>query len=178
MLRRILIYGLIAGVIVAIPTSLLPILLKDHLPLATGMVIGYTSMLVAFSMVFLAIKRQRDEAGGGVIRFFPALGLGLAVSVVASIFYVAAWELAMAVTHMDFVAGYSRTALAEAKASGASAAALAKLTAQLAELRRNYANPLYRYGETFTEIFPVGVLVSLISAALLRNSRFLPARRA
>jgi uncharacterized protein DUF4199 len=177
MLRRIIVYGLIAGIIVAIPTSLLPILLKGHPPLAYGMVIGYTSMLVAFSMVFLAVKRQRDEAGGGVIRFFPALGMGLTVSFVASIFYVAAWELAMAVTHMDFMAGYSREVLAEAKASGASPAALAKLNAQLAEAARNYANPLYRYFETFTEIFPVGILVSLISAALLRYSRFLPAKR-
>jgi hypothetical protein len=178
MLRNILVYGLIAGIIVGIPTALLPILLKGHPPLAYGMVIGYTSMLVAFSMVFLAIKRQRDDAGGGVIRFFPALGMGLAVSFIASLLYIAAWELAMAVTHMDFMAGYAREVLAEAKASGASTAALAKLTAQLDEARRNYANPLYRYVETFTEIFPVGVLVSLISAGLLRNSRFLPARRA
>ena len=40
-----------------------------------------------------------------------------------------------------------------------------------------YANPLYRLPITFVEIFPIGVLISLISAVLLRNSRFLPARR-
>lgn len=39
-----------------------------------------------------------------------------------------------------------------------------------------YANPLFRLPMVFAEIFPVGVLVSLISAALLRNRRFLPAR--
>ena len=40
-----------------------------------------------------------------------------------------------------------------------------------------YANPLLRLPMTFVEIFPVGVLVSLVTAGLLRNSRFLPMRR-
>jgi hypothetical protein len=39
-----------------------------------------------------------------------------------------------------------------------------------------YSNPLYRLPITFVEMFPVGVLISLISAAVLRNSRVLPAR--
>jgi hypothetical protein len=40
-----------------------------------------------------------------------------------------------------------------------------------------YADPLYRLPMTFIEIFPIGVLVSLIAAALLRNRRFLPVLR-
>jgi hypothetical protein len=46
----------------------------------------------------------------------------------------------------------------------------------MAEFRQQYANPLFRLPVTFIEIFPVGLVVSLISAALLRNSRFLPAQ--
>ena len=60
---------------------------------------------------------------------------------------------------------------------GASAEAIAKLSAEMAEFKVQYANPMFRLPMTFVEIFPVGVLVSLFSAALLRNSRFLPARR-
>jgi len=41
-----------------------------------------------------------------------------------------------------------------------------------------YANPLFRMPITFTEILPVGILVSLFPALLLRNSRFMPARAA
>ena len=67
--------------------------------------------------------------------------------------------------------------IAEKKASGASAAELAKFTAEMAQFKIQYANPLYRWPMSFIEIFPVGVLVSLVSAGLLCNSRFLPARR-
>jgi hypothetical protein len=176
MLRRIFIYGLIAGFIVAIPTGLLPILIPGFPPLSYGMVIGYGSMLIAFSTIFLAVKRQRDVDGGGVIKFLPALALGLGISVIAGILYVAAWEAAMAVTHMDFAGGYAKAMIAQEKAKGVSGAALAKFVAEMDQFKLYYANPLNRYPETFMEIFPVGVLVSLISAALLRNSRFLPAR--
>ena len=61
------------------------------------------------------------------------------------------------------------------KAKGASAEALAKLTADTETFKVQYANPMYRLPMTFAEIFTVGMLVSLVSAGLLRNSRFLPA---
>jgi len=176
MLRRILIYGLIAGVIVALPMFTIP--LRGHPSGIWGMVIGYLSMLIAFSTIFLAIKHQRDEVQGGVIRFLPALALGLGVSVIASIIYVVAWEALTNVLHYDFAADYARMMIAHAKAGGGSPAAIARAAADAAEFQRQYADPLFRLPMTFVEIFPVGVLVSLICAGLLCNSRFLPARRA
>ena len=176
MLRNIFLYGVIAGVIVAIPTFGLTVLLKDHPPENYGLLIGYTTMLVALSAIFVAIKRQRDVDGGGVIRFWPALALGLGVSVIAGVFYCLAWEAALAVTGMNFGADYAQAYIEAEKAKGVSGAALAKLTAEMEAFKVQYANPLYRVPITFTEIFPVGVLVSIVSAALLRNSRFLPAR--
>ncbi len=178
MWRKILGYGLIAGLIVAIPMNVMMVALKGHPPLAWGMVFGYVTMLIALSAVFVAIKRYRDTELGGVIRFWPALGLGLGISVIAGIVYVLAWELSLAITHIDFGAAYANTLIAEKKAAGVSGDALARLTAEMDAFRIQYANPLYRMPMTFAEIFPVGVLVSLISAALLRNSRFLAARRA
>ncbi len=174
MLRRILIYGLAGGVIV--PVLLIPTMFVD-LPGLWSMAAGYLSMLVGLSAIFLAIKQQRDATQGGVIRFLPALGMGLAISVIAGIIYALAWEAYMASAHYDFGAVYARMMIAHAKAHGATGAALAKAVAEAADFQRQYANPLYRLSQTFIEIFPVGVLVSLISAALLRNSRFLPARR-
>lgn len=178
MLNLILRYGLIAGLIVGIPMVVLAVGLNGHPPLAWGMVIGYTSMLIAFSTVFIAIKRHRDTDLGGVIRFWPAFALGLGISVVASIIYVLAWEAVMALTHMDFANSYASTVIAEQKAKGASAEALAKLTAEMETFKVQYANPLFRLPMTFTEIFPIGVLVSLIAAALLRNRKFLAVQRA
>lgn len=177
MLNLILRYGLIAGLIVGIPMMVLAVALNGHPPLAWGMVIGYTTMLVAFSMVFIAIKRHRDNDLGGVIRFWPAFALGLGISFVASVIYVAAWEAVMALTHMDFASSYAATLIEEQKAKGASADALAKLTAEMETFKVQYANPLFRLPMTFTEIFPIGLLVSLITAELLRNRRFLAVRR-
>ena len=50
------------------------------------------------------------------------------------------------------------------------------MRAEMAQFGEMYANPLIRMPITFIEIFPVGLVISLIAAALLRNSRFLPAR--
>jgi hypothetical protein len=175
MLRKILGWGLLAGLIVGIPMSGIALTMKDMPP---SMVIGYLIMLVALSTVFLAIKRHRDIDLGGVIRFWPAFALGLGISFVASVVYVLAWEAAQAVSDMDFAGTYVTMLVEQQKARGVSGEALAKYIADLERFKADYANPLYRLPMTFTELFPVGLLVSLLSAALLRNSRFLPARRA
>jgi Protein of unknown function (DUF4199) len=176
MLRTILLFGLIAGLIVGVPMVTMMLLHRGHQ--ASGYIIGYLTMLIALSTVFVAIKRHRDAALGGVIKFLPALGIGLGISAVAGVIYVLAWELSVAFVHLDFAAAYSDMLIAQQRAKGVSGPALDRFIAEMDRFRPNYANPLYRLPMTFAEIFPVGVLVSLVSAALLRNSRFLPARRA
>jgi hypothetical protein len=177
MLRKILSYGAVAGLIAGVSLSGLTVAMMGHAPTSYGMVLGYLTMLIALSAVFAAIKRHRDADLGGTIRFWPALGLGLGISVVAGVLYVLAWEATQAVTHMDFASDYARLLIEEQKAKGVSGEALATFTAEMARFKVDYANPLYRLPMTFAEIFPVGLLVSLVSAGLLRNSRFLPARR-
>jgi hypothetical protein len=177
MLNRILIYGTMSGLAVGAmlyATTAAPWGMPHG---GLGMLIGYTTMLIALSLVFVGIKRQRDDAGGGVIRFWPAFGMGIGISVVAGIFYVLAWELAQATTASGFIESYTAALMADKKASGASTAELARYAAEMRAFAAQYANPLFRLPMTFAEIFPVGVLVSLVSAALLRNPRFLPARR-
>ena len=178
MLRKILSFGAIAGLIAGGVLSALTIAMAGHGMLAYGEIIGYSTMLVALSAVFVAIKRHRDHELGGVIRFWPAFGLGLGVSFVASLIYVASWEFAVAVSHIDFATSYSNFLIEQEKAKGASAEAIARMTAEMDEFKVMYANPLFRLPMTFVEIFPVGLLVSLVSAALLRNRGFLPARPA
>lgn len=175
MLNRILFHGLVAGLIVGVPLFTLTVLVGGPLPEPWGVVLGYLTMLIALSVVFIAIKRRRDTELGGVIRFWPAFGMGLAISLVASICYVIAWEAALAVTGIDFAGDYARMLIEQQRSAGATAAELAKLTADLEGFRQQYANPLFRIPMTLTEIFPVGVIVSLVSAGLLRNSRFMPA---
>lgn len=172
-------YGAIAGLITAVPLVGMAVAFKDNPPpMTVGMAIGYTTMLVALSTVFIAIKRRRDDDLGGVIRFVPALGLGLGISLVAAFIYVAAWELALAVTGMDYGAAFADALIEAEKAKGVSGRALEQFIAGMRQFQEDYRDPLYRLPATFTEIFPVGVLVSIVSAGLLSNRRFLAARRA
>lgn len=175
MTRMILIFGTAAGLIVAVPMRLL---LANAQPgsAATSHFTGYLIMLLALSLIFFGVKRLRDRELGGVIRFVPALLAGLGISAVAGVIYVIGWEITLAVTDFAFVDSYSTAAVQAARAKGASATEVEAVIAKMDEFRRQYANPFIRLPITFIEIFPVGVLISLISAALLRNSRFLPAR--
>ena len=113
---------------------------------------------------------------GGVIRFLPALGVGLAISTVASLFYVIGWEIVVAFGSFDFTGFWAKSMIAGAKARHVSAAELQQVITEAENFTRMYSKPWFRMPMTFVEIFPVGVLISLISAALLRNSRFLPAK--
>jgi hypothetical protein len=179
MIKRIAIYGFIGALICG------GLMVGGSLPWASGgqapeggLVVGYLTQLIALTVVFLGIKAHRDHALGGVIKFFPALGVGVAISAIATLGWVFGWEIVLAITHFDFGAMYSKSMIAEATARGADAAEIAKITKDAADFAAMYSNPVIRFGMSFIEMFPVGVLVSLISAALLRNSRFMPARGA
>jgi hypothetical protein len=175
MSRIILIFGTVAGLIVAVPMCLL-VANAEPGSAATSHFTGYLIMLLALSLVFVGVKRLRDRELGGVIRFVPALLAGLGISAVAGVIYVIGWEITLAATDFAFIDSYSSAAIEAARARGASAAEIEAVIARMAEFRQQYENPLFRLPVTFIEIFPVGLVVSLISAALLRNSRFLPAR--
>jgi hypothetical protein len=175
MLRIILIYGVIGGIIVAVPMALTMSNTTAGVIPENAALYGYLSMLLAFTMVFVGIKHYRDNVLGGVIRFVPALGVGLGISAVASLFWVVGWEATLA-SGFDFGSAYTDSVVAAAQARGAPAAEIDGLRAQAAEFLAMYANPLFRLPITFVEMFPIGVLISLLSAGLLRNSRFLPAR--
>ena len=178
MLRKILFFGVVGGVIVGAPMLALTALGGGETLPQGGQILGFATMLIAFSTVFIAIKRQRDVDGGGVIRFWPAVGLGLGISLVASLFYVLSWELTQMISHADFWTVYSEGTLAKLKAEGASPQKIAAATAEMARWAELYKNPLIRMMITLSEVLPIGVLVTGVSAALLRNSRFLPARAA
>lgn len=175
MKRTIFAFGAAAGLIVTL-TMCLMIANTDPGSAGHSHFTGYLVMLLALSLIFFGVKRLRDRELGGTIRFLPALLAGLGISAVAGVIYVIGWEITLAVTDFAFVDSYSAAAIESARAKGASAEEVAGVVAQMDEFRRQYANPLIRLPITFVEIFPVGLLISLISAALLRNSRFLPAR--
>ena len=176
MIRYVLTYGLIAG-LVAISVMLTGIELGGNRSVFASMAFGYGVMLVALTLIFVAVKRYRDVERGGVIGFGAAFGLGLAIAAVAGVAYVAISETWLALTHYAYIDHYIDGVMAARRAEGASPAALAREAAELETMRGQFANPLFRVPMTFMEIFPVGLLVALLSALLLRKPGFMPAQR-
>jgi hypothetical protein len=174
-MKYALVYGVIAGaIVVAVITAGIAFDLTNHI---TSLWFGYLVMLVALSLIFVGVKRYRDVERGGVIRFGRAFLLGLGIAATAGIIYVIGWETYLATSGYDFMARYSAAILHHMRAEGASAAALQAKAAEMRALAVSYDNPFFRIPMTFIEIFPVGLLVALVSAALLRNPKLLPARR-
>ena len=138
--------------------------------------LGYLVMLVAMSFIFVGIKRYRDVELGGVIRFGRALTLGLGIAAMAALVYVIVWEIYLASTGYAFIDEYIASVIRSHEAAGLAGAALDAKRAELDALRDQYGQPWFRLPMTFLEIFPVGLLVALVSAGLLRNPRVLPAR--
>ena len=169
-----IIYGVISGAVI-IGSMIVGLQLADEEGTRFHEWLGYLIMIVALSMIFIGIKRYRDRELGGVIKFGTGVVLGLMITLVASTVYVAAWEVNLALTDYAFIDDYTESMLAAKEAEGVSGAEMEEAVAEMETLKERYANPLFRLPMTFLEIFPVGLLITLLAAGLLRNSRFLPA---
>jgi hypothetical protein len=176
MTRYALTYGAISGAIAAaVLTVGIAAGTSNH---TTSLWFGYLVMLVALSLIFIGVKRYRDTDCGGVIRFGRAFLLGLAIAAVAGVIYALVWESYLQISGYDFMADYTKSILNSMRAEGATPAAIEAKAAEMNAMAETYKNPLFRLPMTFIEIFPVGFLVALVSAALLRNSKFMPSRQA
>ena len=169
MKKPMIVYGSIAGLVIIVVNTL-------SIELGVGQEwLGFLVMFIAFSSIFFAVKQYRDEILGGVIRFGTGFWLGLGITAVASFVYVLVWEAYLALTDYAFIDAYIQSIIDVRRASGASEADLAAAIAETETIRTQYANPLFRLPMTFVEVFPVGLLISLISAFTLRDSKNLPA---
>lgn len=168
----ILLYGLIAGVIVS-ALMLTSVTYFSHcegsVDFGTSMALGYASMLLAFSMVFVGIRNYRNNQNNGIISFGKAFKIGILIVLVASTIYVAAWLVDYYVFIPDFAERYAAQALAELKASGASQQEIQRQAAEMADFGKLLNNPLLNGMMTYLEILPVGLIVTLISALVLRR---------
>jgi hypothetical protein len=175
-MRYALIYGSLAGLVI-ISVMLAGILAAGQGSFFASMWFGFLVMLVAMTFMFVGVKRYRDIEHGGIIRFKPAFLMGLAIAAVAALAYILVWEAYLAATGYRFMDDYLAGIARDLQAEGKSAAEISREMSQHEWVRANYPNPLIRIPLTFAEIFPIGLLAALFSAALLRNPKVLPARR-
>ena len=176
MKKIVLIYGLIAGVIVgAMMMITMPLYESGTLKLENGEWLGYTTMVIALSMVFFGMKSYRDNHLGGSITFGNALKVGLLITLIAALIYAFSWEITRLNMKGDFMTLYGEKQIEKMKIEGATEAALIEAKEKMDDFGLMYKNPFIRFGITLMEIAPVGILISLLSAGLLRKKNFLPA---
>lgn len=170
MKRTVLTFGLIAGAILSIMLAA-TVPFADQIGFDRGEIIGYTSMILAFLLVFFGIRSYRDNVAGGSVTFGRAFVVGALITVVASACYVATWQVVYRTAAPDFAARYQEYVLEKERARGAGEARLAERQAQLQRFAELYENPLFNVAITFIEPLPVGLVLALVSAGILRRQR-------
>jgi hypothetical protein len=131
--------------------------------------VGYTSMILAFSLIFAGVKMYRDKHNGGVVSFGKAFTIGFLISLIASTIYVAVWAVEYKYLVPDFMEKYSAHMVRKVKASGISQDKMDAQFKEMLKYKEMYKNPLFFTLMTYAEILPVGILVSLISALILKR---------
>ena len=173
MKKNVLVFGSIAGLIVSILMAISMITMYNNPGIGHGggsMIIGYLSMLVAFSLIFVAVKNYRDKQNGGVISFGKAFKIGLLIALIGSTMYVIMWALLYNLYMPDFMERYCTQMIENAKPTS-TPAQIQELTEQMNTQKEMYKNPLFFVLFTYFEILPVGLLVSLIAALILKRKK-------
>ena len=169
MKRIVLIFGLISGAISSAMMWLtLPLVHRGKVDFTNGYVIGYTSIFLSMLLVFFGIRAYREQHGG-TISFGRAFSVGILITLISCVFYVASWEILYYRFMPDFMDRYADTAIAELRQKGAPDAAIAAKKKEMDEMKVMLANPLINAAMTFIEPLPVGLIVTLVSAAILRR---------
>lgn len=168
MKKIILVNGLIGGVIVS---TVMASAVAAGYSSEGGMIIGYASMLIAFSLIFVGIKNYRDKYNDGFISFGKAFKIGILITLIASSLYVATWLIEYFFFIPDFGDKYAAQMVDKLKASGVSQAELERKAKEMEEFAAMYKNPFFNALITYTEILPVGLIVTIISALILRKKR-------
>lgn len=178
MKKIILVYGLIAGIILgAMLFVTAPLFDIGIINFDNGMYVGYATMVVALSLVFFGVKSYRDTHRNGVITFGQAFKVGILITLIACLLYATSWEVAYHTVSKGFTEKMAEYYESEIKKEVKNEVELKeKLEQSRKEMELYDSSFIFRFSLTFlAEIFPVGLVITLITALLLRNKNFLPA---
>ncbi len=168
MKKTVLPFGLIAGAILSLMMlATLPFI--DKIGFDKGEVIGYTTMVLAFLLVFFGIRSYRENVGGGAITFGRAFSVGILIVLIASVCYVVTWEIVYFKLAPGFAEKYTNYAVEQLKSSGASQPVIEAKLQEMKSLKGMMDKPLINAALSFIEPLPVGLIITLISAAILKK---------
>jgi len=163
MRKIVLTFGLISGAILG-GLMALAMLFKDQIGFDKGLVVGYSSMVAAFLMIYFGVRTYRDNVAGGQVTFGRAFKVGGLIMLIASLCYVASWEVVRPLFAPDYMEKYAAYEMQQMRSSGAPEAEVAAQQQQMAKYTEWYKNPVLRMGMTLMEPLPVGLLFTLVTA--------------
>lgn len=170
MKKVIIICGLIAGLIVSVNMLITTSIYCVKGDFDHGMIYGFASMFLAFSLIFVGIKNFRDKQNGGYISFGKAFTIGSLIALIASTMYVLTWQIDLHCFVPDFMEKFTAHTIAKVKASNLSATELAKQISEANKLAEMYKNPFFNILMTYMEILPLSIIVSAIAALILKKN--------
>jgi len=170
MKRIVLTFGLISGGILSV-MMLATMPFHDVIGNDAGLVIGYTTMVLAFLLIYFGVRAYRDNVAGGRVGFLKALGVGALIALVASACYVATWEAVYFGGKSDYIEKYQARELEKLRNSGASEAQVAAKQGEMQKFAEMYRNPVFNVALTFLEPLPVAIVFALVSAGILSRRR-------
>jgi hypothetical protein len=159
-------YGLIAGGIIIGASIIALIINGKEMDLDTGAVIGWTSMLLALTFVYIGVRSYRLQLPDQSITFGKAFLTGFLISLVATAFWAGGWEVYMATSDGNFYQHYADHKIASLQASGATEAEIEEARTDSQNIVDMAKNPFLRVAMSSMEILPVGLLISLISGLI------------
>ncbi len=168
MTKTVLTFGLIAGVIISVLMGG-SLLLADRIGSGHSMALGYTIMVASFLLIYFGIRSYRDDTLRGQISFGRAFACGVLITLITTVCYVITWEVLYFNFMPHFMDSYFAAQVHRVQAAGLDSAATAAQVAAILRAQESYQNPLVNMAYTFMEPLPVGLLITLISAALLRR---------
>ena len=170
MKRIVWTFGLISGAILS-AMMLLVMPFWSSIGYNKAEIIGYTTMIAAFLLIFFGIRSYRENVGRGFVSFGRAVAVGALISAVASACYVATWEVIYYKIAPDFGSKFSASRIEKVQRSDASEAEKQEKIAELQRFAQMYQNPFFNAAITFLEPLPVAFVITLVSAAVLRRRR-------
>ena len=168
MKKTVLTFGVISGVVAATLMTA-NMLFIDRIGFDRALYVGYTVIVISFLFVYFGIRSYRDNVLGGRITFGKGFQAGILIRLISCLFHVGAWMVTYRPFFPDFADKYAAYLVEEKRSGGASQAEIESTIQQGEDMKRMLDNPLINAAVTFTEPFPVGLLVTLISAAVLRK---------
>jgi hypothetical protein len=161
-------YGLLSGLALAIPMAV-TVPLEHRIGASWSMAVGYTIMVLSFLIVFVGVKHYRDTECGGSITFGRAFVAGALMMLISCVCYVVMWEALNATVEKNFAHDYAASMVKRAQNSGLEGAALEAKIAEAHKFEAMYSNPLYRMSMTLLEPLPVGIVMALVTAGIMRR---------